>query len=39
MEAAIESYEGNHVDKITELAYNNMLYALKRANSRVETGK
>jgi poly-gamma-glutamate synthesis protein (capsule biosynthesis protein) len=39
MEAAIESYEGNHVDKITEIAYNNMLYALKRANSRVETGK
>ena len=39
MEAAIESYEGNHVDKITESAYNNMLYALKRANSRVETGK
>jgi poly-gamma-glutamate synthesis protein (capsule biosynthesis protein) len=39
MEAAIESYEGNHVDKITQIAYENMLYALKRANSRVETGK
>ncbi len=39
MEAAIESYEGNHVDKITQIAYENMCYALKRANSRVETGK
>lgn len=39
MEAAIESYEGNHVEKITQIAYENMCYALKRANSRVETGK
>lgn len=39
MEAAIESYEGNHVDKITQVAYENMIYALKRANSRAETGK
>jgi poly-gamma-glutamate synthesis protein (capsule biosynthesis protein) len=39
MEAAIESYEGNHVDKITQIAYENMCYALKRANSRVEIGK
>lgn len=39
MEAAIESYEGNHINKITAVAYENMVYALKRANSRVETGK
>ena len=39
MEAAIESYEGNHVEKITQIAYENMVYALKRANSRAETGK
>lgn len=39
MEAAIESYEGNHIQKITETAYENMVYALKRANSRVEKGK
>lgn len=39
MEAAIESYEGNHIQKITATAYENMVYALKRANSRVEKGK
>ncbi len=37
--AAIESYEGNHIGKITQVAYENMVYAQKRIESRVEKGK
>ena len=39
MEAAIASYEGAHVNSITAIAYENMIHARNRANSRVETGK
>ena len=35
MAAAIESYEGNHIDKVTQIAYQNLIYARDRANSRV----
>ena len=39
MDAAIASYEGAHVNSITATAYENMIHARNRANSRVETGK
>lgn len=39
MDAAIDSYEGDHINKIATTAYENMVRARKRANSRVETGK
>ncbi len=39
MDVAIASYEGNHIHKITQIAYENMVYAKSRADSRVKNGK
>jgi poly-gamma-glutamate synthesis protein (capsule biosynthesis protein) len=35
LDAAIESYEGNHIDKVTQIAYENLIYARDRVNNRV----
>ena len=39
MDAAIESFEGNHINAVTSQAYANLVQARSRANSRVEKGK
>ena len=39
MDAAIESFEGNHINAVTSPAYANLVQARSRANSRVEKGK
>jgi poly-gamma-glutamate synthesis protein (capsule biosynthesis protein) len=35
LDAAVESYEGNHIDKVTQIAYENLIYARDRVNNRV----
>ncbi len=38
MDAAIAGYEDDHIHKVTQTAYENLLYARKRVLSRLETG-